>query len=258
MEPNLEPGRILRLRIAAIPSTMRLINHAHLVRVFAILAAVAGVGTTTLHADEPPAKEVRFEKDIQAFEAKDKENPPQPGQIVFVGSSSVRMWKLAESFPKLDALNRGFGGSHISDCVVFAKRIVTPYKPRVIVFYAGDNDLAAGKSPEQVAKDFQAFVEAVRPELPDMPILFIAIKPSPSRVKLMEKQRAANKLIHDYIDAQKHITFVDIFPLMLNAEGQPRPELYRDDKLHMTAEGYMVWAEKLGEVSAEFKMKKAE
>ena len=224
---------------------MRLTNQVYLVGTFAFLGAALCLDVTRLRAAEPPAKENRFEKDIQAFEAQDKEHPPQPGQVVFVGSSTIRMWKLAESFPKLDALNRGFGGSQISDCVVFAKRIVTPYKPRLIVFYAGDNDLAAGKSPEQVAKDFQVFVEKVRSDLPETPILFISIKPSPSRVKLMEQDQAANKLIHGYIDTQKHIAFVDIFPLMLDAEGQPQPGLYREDKLHMTAEGYKLWAEKL-------------
>ncbi len=201
-------------------------------------------------------KENIFEKDIQAFEAKDKEHPPQPGQVVFVGSSSVRLWDLKKSFPKLDALNRGFGGSQTSDAVFYAKRIVTAYKPRMVVFYSGDNDLGSGKSPEQVAKDVQAFVEAVRADMREVPIILLSIKPSVKREKLIDKQKVANKLIQDNAVGQKNVTFIDVVPAMLTSEGKPRPEIFRDDQLHMNDEGYKIWAgllEKLVAPSPEVK-----
>lgn len=217
--------------------------------VFGLLfVGLVGLNLRGRAADPTPPAENRFEKDIAKFEAADKDSekkPPAEGQILFVGSSSIRLWKLADSFPKLDALNRGFGGAHTSDCVHFANRIVTPYKPRQIVFYAGDNDLNAGKSPEQVAKDFQAFIELVRKDLPEVPVLYLSIKPSPSRTRLLEKQKAANKLLREYCERHPHLTFVDVFALMVDREGQPKPELFRDDKLHLNEAGYKIWAEKL-------------
>jgi lysophospholipase L1-like esterase len=120
----------------------------------------------------------RWESAIRAFEEQDRREPPPTGTNVFVGSSSIRLWKLADSFPDHAFVNRGFGGSHLADSVRHADRIVTPYKPRVVVVYAGDNDLAAGKSPETVRDDYRQFVDRVRTKLPDATIVYISIKPA--------------------------------------------------------------------------------
>ena len=132
-----------------------------------------------LPAAERP-KSGRWERAIEAFETADKKSPPAPGAVLFVGSSSIRFWKtLQADFPQYRVLNRGFGGSHIADCTQYADRIVIPYRPSVIILHAGSNDLAAGKSPEQVFGDYKAFVARVRETLPDTPIAFLAINPTP-------------------------------------------------------------------------------
>jgi lysophospholipase L1-like esterase len=195
-------------------------------------------------ASDPFAK---WEKEISAFEAKDKENPPPKGGIVFVGSSSIRKWTtLAEDFPHHHVLNRGFGGSQIIDSVHFADRIVLPYEPRMVVLYAGGNDIHAGKSPEQVFADFQAFVEKVRAKLPKTVIACISIAGNPSRWAEVEKVKALNAMIEGYIKDKPGLKFINVFPRMLGSDGQPRPEIFVEDRLHMNAEGYKLWTEIVG------------
>jgi len=189
---------------------------------------------------------VPFESDIRAFEAADATSPPAPGSVVFVGSSSIRLWKtLASDFPDLPApvLNRGFGGSQVADSVRYADRIVLPYRPSAVVLYAGDNDLAAGKSPQQVASDARAFASKVHAAQPDTPILFIAIKPSIARRHLLDQVREANGLVKEFADEDEHVDYVDVFTPMLTPEGEPRGELLVADKLHMNADGYKLWTE---------------
>ncbi len=182
--------------------------------------------------------------DMARFAAEDATHPPPRGAALFVGSSSIRMWStLAEDFPGVAVINRGFGGSEIRDSTWYAGHIVTPYKPRVIVFYAGDNDIASGRSPQQLHDDFVAFVRRVRRDLPDTPIVFVSCKPSPSRAQLLDVQRKANALIRAEAAKLKHVAFVDVFTPMLDAAGQPRAELFLDDRLHMNAAGYAIWRE---------------
>ncbi len=142
-----------------------------------------------------PAPSV-WEKEIAAFETADKKRFPTPGGVLFIGSSSIRGWRSLETdFPGLSTLNRGFGGSQISDSALFAPRIVWPYAPSKIVFYAGTNDIQAGKSPQQVFEDWKNFVAIARQKLPATPILFLSLVESPARLKNVEKVRAANALI---------------------------------------------------------------
>jgi|GEM_PF-1035007 len=183
-----------------------------------------------------------FAADIAAFEAGDRTNPPPKDAVLFVGSSSIRFWTtLAEDFPGVPTLNRGFGGSTAADCARYAPRIAVPYRPRRIVFYAGDNDVAAGRAPEQILADFESFVAQVRAAQPDVPILFISIKPSLERWKLVDAIRKTNALILSRAAADK-VDYVDVFTPMLGADGKPRRELFRADGLHMTRLGYELWA----------------
>ena len=183
-----------------------------------------------------------WEADMQRFAAADRARPPAPDGIVFVGSSSIRMWTgLAEDFPGRHVLNRGFGGSTIADATRHVEQLVTRYRPRTIVFYAGDNDLAAGATPAQVRADFDAFVRAVRERLPDARILFVSIKPSPSRIALLPAMREANALIRDDARQLKNVGYVDVFTPMLDARGRPRAELFGADGLHMNRAGYALW-----------------
>jgi lysophospholipase L1-like esterase len=190
----------------------------------------------------PAAQAAPYEKEILAFEVADRAHAPPPDANLFVGSSSIRMWKtLAADFPNNKVINRGFGGSQIADSVKYANRIVIPYRPARIFFYAGDNDLNAGKSPETVAADFTAFEKKVHAALPDVDIYFIAAKPSPSRAKIIDKDRALNRLVEQYTKEHSHLGYIDVFTPMLAADGQTRPELFGPDMLHMNATGYAMW-----------------
>lgn len=179
---------------------------------------------------------------ITAFEAADHRKPPAPDSILFIGSSSIEHWKsLADDFPEVSVINRGFGGSRISDSTFFANRIVAPYRPRAIVFYAGDNDLQDGRTPEQVRDDFAAFVRKARAVDPGVPIAFVAIKPSVARAPLLPNIRAANALVESYAAAQVKVSYLDVHTPMLGRDGQPQARWFGDDGLHMNRAGYALW-----------------
>ena len=187
-----------------------------------------------------------FAADIAAFEAADARDPQPQGGVLFVGSSSIRLWPaLATDFPGVHVVQRGFGGSEISDVVHYAPRIVLPYKPRLIVFYAGDNDLNAGESPESVLRDYQSFVELVWQSLPETRIAFVSIKPSGSRWALVDKMRRTNEMIRAYTARDPRLSYVDVFTPMLAADGKPREELFVADRLHLNARGYALWRQVL-------------
>lgn len=161
---------------------------------------------------------------------------------MFVGSSSIRLWNtLAEDFPGVPVVNRGFGGSELSDALRFADRIVLPYRPRMVVVYAGDNDLWAGETPEQVFEDFRALVRTIHDELPRTRVAFIAVKPSVARWRIEGEVRRTNQLIREFAAADPRVDYIDIFTPMLGSDGRPRPELFVDDGLHLNARGYELW-----------------
>jgi lysophospholipase L1-like esterase len=141
----------------------------------------------------------------------------------------------------VDAINRGFGGSELADSVRFAPRIVVPYEPRIVVLYAGDNDLAFGKSPEQVAADFEAFTRLVLGRLPKTKIIFLSIKPSPLRSRLTEKMHKANAHIEAQCKSDQRLLYVDVGSALLGSNGKPRKDLFRWDGLHLNEKGYEVW-----------------
>lgn len=192
-----------------------------------------------------------WEKDIAAFEAADRVSPPREGGVVFIGSSSIRLWPSLEAdFPTVNVIKRGFGASELSDALRYAPRIVIPYRPRLVVLYEGDNDLNAGKSPETVTRDFQAFVALVHKALPETRIAFIAIKPSPSRWSRIAQIRTVNDWVRRYADADPRILYVDVFTPMLGSDGLPRKELFIEDQLHLNAQGYALWREILAPIVA--------
>lgn len=179
---------------------------------------------------------------IAAFEAANRGHAPAAGSILFIGSSSIEHWKsLAADFPEVNVINRGFGGSVISDSTFFADRIVAPYHARAIIMYAGDNDLQEGNRPEQVRDDFAAFVRKTRAVDPGVPIAFVAIKPSVARALLLPKIRQANALVRAYAAKQKSVTCLDVFTPMLGKDGGPQPDLFGEDGLHMNRKGYLLW-----------------
>ena len=219
----------------------------------AVLLAVAACASTppsppaasaqrTFDATPAPLSLERYETEIRAFETADRASMPAPGGIVFVGSSSIRLWtSLATDFPGLPVLNRGFGGSTFPEANYYLDRAVLRYRPRTVVLYEGDNDIALGRSPRQVLADYREFVRRVRDSLPRTRVVFIGIKPSPSRWKLVELQREANRLVRDVVATDTLLSYVDVFEPMLGANGRPRPALFVGDSLHMTPAGYAVW-----------------
>lgn len=209
-----------------------------------LFSAIAGLlGIDSLLAADKPKGPERWEPSIAKFEADDKANPPADGEIMFLGSSSIRMWDVRKWFPDMPVVNRGFGGSQIADSLFYAERIVVPRKPRVIVFYAGDNDIAGGKTPERVVADFQAFVAKIHKHLPKTRIVFVPIKPSISRWKLVEPMRKANGMIEEFCSRDDLLEYIDIDTPMIGSDGRPRKELFLKDGLHMSDAGYKIWTD---------------
>ncbi len=214
----------------------------------AVLASVFLALTAPSQAQTPPVgspaatASAKWEKDIAAFEARDKTNAPPKNAILFIGSSSIRLWKtLVQDLPGHQVINRGFGGSQIIDSVAFAERIVLPYEPKLIVVYAGGNDINAKKSPEQVLADFKTFVGKVRAKLPKTRIAFISIAGNPARWAQIESVRAANKLVADFCKSGDNLDYIDTHSQMLGADGQPLPDIFVADRLHMNEKGYAIW-----------------
>jgi len=185
-----------------------------------------------------------FEQAIEAFEYLDARTPPDRGAVLFVGSSSLRLWKtLEQDMAPMDVLNRGFGGARTDDVLHYADRIVLPYHPRAIVFYAGDNDLGRDQdvAPESVVENFRTLVETVHDAGQHPDFYFVSIKPSPARMKRWPQMRRANRMVADYASVTERVSYLDVGSKMLGDDGLPRPELYSGDGLHMNAQGYELW-----------------
>ena len=183
----------------------------------------------------------KWQKAIARFEALDQDDPPPQHGILFVGSSSIVLWDLAASFPGLGAINRGFGGSEICDSIYYAETVVFKHKPRVVVLYAGDNDIDRGKSAEQVHRDFVEFRDQLFEALPSTRLLYVAIKPSRARWSKSSIMQAANEMIAGECREDARLTFVDIWKPMLSEEGMPPAHWFIEDELHLSDKGYQLW-----------------
>lgn len=188
------------------------------------------------------AEEPRWEADIQTYEMHDRESPPPAGANVFIGSSSIRLWKLADSFPQHVCLNRGFGGSEMSDAARYVGRLALPLQPATIVLYSGDNDLAKQRSPADVVAAYQDLARQVRESSGTIRLVVLSLKPSPKRFALADQYREANRLLTEAVKATPNAVFVDVWTPMLGEDGQPRAELYAEDQLHLNPAGYQLWS----------------
>lgn len=189
-----------------------------------------------------------WQKEIDAFAEIDRRQTSPKDAVLFVGSSSFRKWdSLRNDFPKINVVNRGFGGSHIEDVNFYFDQIVTPFQPKMILLYAGENDVTAGKTTERVLEDFKSFVLKVKEKTPKSKIVFVSLKPSPARWELREKFQKTNALIKTEIEKIKDAKFVDVWTAMLNEKGEPKSELFIADKLHMNQQGYEIWRKILDE-----------
>jgi lysophospholipase L1-like esterase len=211
-----------------------------------VLSVVGVVASDRSQPADPDPK--RFAQEIKAFAEWDSKNaiPAQP--VLFVGSSSIRLWRTHESFPELPVVNRGFGGSQISDVIHFFDQVVAPYRARVIVFYAGSNDIASGKSAERVCDDFRRFVKLVHAGQPQTRIIFLGINPSQSRWKFQPEVKKANGLVAEFCRSDSRLVFADFGALFLGADGLPDSSLYLKDQLHLNDKGYAVWNKALAPV----------
>ncbi|MGO4292496.1 GDSL-type esterase/lipase family protein [Chitinophaga sp. RAB17] len=186
---------------------------------------------------------LRFENDIRTIQQFDKMYAPPPHPILFVGSSSIRKWDdLERNFSKYVVLNRGFGGAETNDVTYYSNDIIFPYAPRQIVIYVGENDLpSANVNADTLLQRFSVLYAKIRHELPTITLIYIAIKPSPSRAAFFEKARQSNALIKRFLAKEKNTTFIDIYSKMLDKDGLPRKELFLEDMLHMNKQGYAIW-----------------
>jgi lysophospholipase L1-like esterase len=190
------------------------------------------------------AQQPAFYDEIQAFKKQDSIKPPPQHAILFVGSSSFRKWTDVQSyFPNYTIINRGFGGSSLPDVIRYADDIIFPYHAKEIVIYCGENDFAGDDNPssQTVVDRFKKLYGMIRAKMKTVPVVYVSIKPSPSRRKYWTKMIEANKEIKSYIATQQHASFVDVFDLMLNENNQPKPEIFESDSLHMNAKGYAIW-----------------
>ncbi len=185
-----------------------------------------------------------FWNDIQKFKQVDSVNAPQKGAILFIGSSSFTMWKNVQAdFPVYKITNRGFGGSTLLDQLRYFNDIVVPYKPKQILIYCGENDLAASDTitGDEVARRFQKLFTLIRRKFPKVQVTYISMKPSPSRQFLLSKMIRGNELIKKFLASKKQTSYVDVYREMIDDEGKPRTDIFLDDNLHMNKDGYAIW-----------------
>ncbi len=183
-----------------------------------------------------------FYEEIQAFKKADKESPPPQNAILFTGSSSFRLWQdIDKYFPGYEIINRGFGGSGLNDLILYKQDIITPYNPKQVVIYSGENDIAMGASASDVMVRFKELFNMIRKDLPDASIVYLSIKPSPSRVKFQSEMEKANTMIRQFLSDYPDVVYIDVYHLMLDKDGKPRKELFSKDDLHMNEKGYEIW-----------------
>jgi len=190
------------------------------------------------------AQDFPFAGEIKAFKKQDSANFPPTHAILFVGSSSFNYWKdVQDYFPGYTIVNRGFGGSSLPDVIRYANDIIFPYQPKQIVIYCGENDLAGSDdiTGKAVYTRFKKLFKLIRKKMKDENIVFVSLKPSPSRKNLMPKMVEANQLIEHFISRKKYTSYVDVYHKMLNADGYPTGEIFKEDSLHMNPKGYAIW-----------------
>ncbi|MBG8553336.1 GDSL-type esterase/lipase family protein [Hymenobacter guriensis] len=227
--------------------------HAVLSRFFSGAALLVLTSAAGLAQNAAPGASstdpAQWTAEMRAFARQDSLTPPPRRPILFYGSSSLRKWTtLQQDFPGLPVLNRGFGGSRFPDALYFFDPVVLGYEPRQVVIYEGDNDIGAGASAQEVYASFLEFERRMRQHKPlrRVPLVFLAIKPSPLRWALYSKVQEANRLIRTYIEAHpQYLRFVDTVTPLLGPGGKPRPELYEADSLHLNSAGYKVWTQTL-------------
>lgn len=213
--------------------------------VSSLLLAASAPALSGQVADPDP---LRFAEDFEEFASWDAKNSSPRDAVLFVGSSSIVRWNSATAFPGMPVINRGFGGSQASDAAHWVKQAVLDYDPAVVVYYEGDNDVSAGKQARQIFEDMRAFAQAVLAHDAATQIVFMSVKPSLLRWEHWSEMQATNDLLRQYTLESPNLHFVDVGTPMLGSDGQPLPELFVSDGLHMTPAGYDIWNRTIGPV----------
>jgi lysophospholipase L1-like esterase len=209
----------------------------------ASLFALIGFATC-LAVSQDSNKFAKWKKPIAAFEARDEKTPPPVNCLLFVGSSSIRMWKLEDFWPDQATINNGFGGSTLADSIHFFDRVIAPYQPKAVILYAGDNDINKGLDAEETFEDFRTLSGRIRDKFPEAKILYLAIKPSRARWKIWPEMEKANRLIAEHCSRSRNLVFVDTAaPMLEDTEGPPNKKWFVEDGLHLSDYGYRVWTE---------------
>ncbi|NCC59423.1 MAG: hypothetical protein EOM12_00540 [Verrucomicrobiae bacterium] len=189
-----------------------------------------------------------WEKEMAAFKNMDEENPPQAGLNLFVGSSTFTVWKsMQEDMPDIPLINRGFGGSQVTDLIEHFDTVIAPYNPKHIVIYEGDNDLASGKTPELVLSNYKKLLERIREQYAQVSVTVVSVKPSESRRDKIEKMNELNQKLNVWASLADNLYYLNTFDITVNGEGKPIPEYYQNDNLHLNQAGYKAWARKISE-----------
>lgn len=192
----------------------------------------------TIYAQDP----LRWEETIQKYEKKDSLNPVEDGALLFVGSSSIAIWQdIGEYFPDYYILNRGFGGSHFSDLIHYADRIIYPYKPKKIFIYEGDNDIAADEDPKDIFAEAKKLRKMISENLPGVPVAFISAKPAVARWDYKDQYRDLNSRLKKFAEKTPDTEFIDVWDPALDEEGEVYKHIFLEDSLHMNHHGYEIW-----------------
>ena len=208
-----------------------------------VLVALVAVASTVRAAPQFPSTPdpTRFEKNVAAYEAGDKTSPPPKSAILLAGDSQFYRWKtLVEDLPEYTIINRGIDSFQAPDLLHYTDRLVLPYRPRLVILHIGGNDIHTGRTPEAVLADFKSFVQKVRAAQPGVPIAFTSITPSPGRWSEAAARMKANTLVKDYVATQKDLHFIDLWDAMLGPDGQPREDLWVEDRIHPNHDGYLL------------------
>ncbi len=190
-------------------------------------------------AQTPP-----FYEDILAFKKQDSSSFPPKHAILFVGSSSFTKWvDVQDYFPRHTIINRGFGGSSLPDVIRYADDIIFPYQPKQVIIYCGENDLAGSDTVTSkiVFNRFKQLFQLIRSRMPQVPIAYVSMKPSPSREKLLPKMVQGNLLIKNYLKTKQGTAFIDVYHKMFTKDGKVIKDIFIEDDLHINAKGYAIW-----------------
>lgn len=221
---------------------MELFKNSSLFILFILFINTLSLSTATAQSVEDPDPG-RFEEEINRFEEFDSKNSFAEDAILFVGSSSIRLWETADAFPMMPVINRGFGGSHFSDLQFYYDELVRPYEPDVVVLYEGDNDVASGKSNDQIFEDYTQFTNRLTSDFPDVELVFVPIKPSNSRWDKWPQMKELNQRIEEHMGENSQFHYVDLASPILGSDGTPDDSLFLDDLLHLNEDGYAKWNE---------------